>query len=102
MTYIPHSPKERDEMLKTIGVEKLEDLFLSIPAAHRYPDLDLPPALTEMEAAAELAEIALAGGQRSSESRALRYPRRQPPGAAAGTGPLHAPRRGESRESDGR
>ena len=60
MTYIPHSPKERDEMLKTIGVEKLEDLFGAIPAKHRYPDLDLPPALTEMEAAAELAEIAMA------------------------------------------
>ena len=60
MTYIPHSPKERDEMLATIGVEKLEDLFQAIPAAHRYPDLDLPPALTEMEAAAELSEIALA------------------------------------------
>ena len=60
MTYIPHSPKERDEMLATIGVESLEDLFKAIPAVHRYPDLDLPPALTEMEAAAELSEIALA------------------------------------------
>lgn len=60
MTFIPHSPKERDEMLATIGIEKLEDLFQAIPAAHRYPDLDLPPALSEMEAAAELSEIALA------------------------------------------
>ena len=60
MTYIPHSPKERDEMLATIGVEKMEDLFKAIPAAHRYPDLDLPPALTEMEVAAELSEIAQA------------------------------------------
>ena len=60
MTYIPHSPKERDEMLATIGVEKLEDLFKAIPVAHRYPDLDLPPALSEMEAATELSEISLA------------------------------------------
>ena len=60
MTYIPHSPKERDEMLETIGVEKLSDLFHAIPAAHRYPDLDLPPALTEMEAAVELGELAQA------------------------------------------
>ena len=30
MTYIPHSPKERDEMLATIGVKKLEDLFNAI------------------------------------------------------------------------
>ena len=58
MTYIPHSPKERDAMLATIGVESLEDLFKDIPAKHRFPKLDLPPALTEMEAAAELAELA--------------------------------------------
>ena len=58
MTYIPHSPKERDAMLATIGVKTLEDLFKDIPAKHRFPKLDLPPALTEMEAAAELAELA--------------------------------------------
>jgi len=58
MTYIPHSPKERDVMLATIGVKSLEDLFKDIPAKHRFPKLDLPPALTEMEAAAELAELA--------------------------------------------
>jgi len=58
MTYIPISPKERDAMLKTIGVKSLDDLFEAIPAKHRFPQLDLPPALTEMEAAAELADIA--------------------------------------------
>jgi glycine dehydrogenase subunit 1 len=58
MTYIPISPNERDAMLKTIGVKSLDDLFESIPAKHRFPELDLPPALTEMEAAAELQELA--------------------------------------------
>jgi glycine dehydrogenase subunit 1 len=58
MTYIPISPNERDAMLKTIGVKTLDDLFESIPARHRFPELDLPPALTEMEAAAELQELA--------------------------------------------
>jgi glycine dehydrogenase subunit 1 len=57
MTYIPHSPKERDAMLAAIGVKSLEDLFNDIPATHRYPKLDLPPALTEMEAAAELGAL---------------------------------------------
>jgi glycine dehydrogenase subunit 1 len=57
MTYIPHSPTERDAMLDTIGVKSLEDLFKDIPAEHRFPKLDLPPALTEMEVAAELGEI---------------------------------------------
>lgn len=58
MTYIPHSPKERDAMLATIGIKSLKDLFKDIPAKYRFPDLDLPPALTEMEAAAELAGYA--------------------------------------------
>src|SRR3989304_3222060 len=48
MTYIPHSPQERDAMLATIGVKKLEDLFNDVPAKHRFPILDLPPALTEI------------------------------------------------------
>jgi glycine dehydrogenase subunit 1 len=60
MTYIPHSPKERDAMLSTIGVKKLEDLFKDVPARHRYPELDLPPALSEMEAAAELGGLSIA------------------------------------------
>jgi len=59
MTFIPHSPKERDEMLAAIGVKSLEDLFKDIPARHRFPKLDLPPALTEMEAAAELGELSI-------------------------------------------
>jgi glycine dehydrogenase subunit 1 len=60
MTYIPISPIERDAMLTTVGVKKLEDLFESVPARHRFPELDLPPALTEMEAAAELSGLAAA------------------------------------------
>lgn len=58
MTYIPISPKERDAMLGTIGAKTLDDLFRDVPATHRFPKLDLPPALTEMEAAAELDNIA--------------------------------------------
>ena len=60
MTYIPISPIERDAMLKTIGVKKLSDLFDAVPEKHRFPNLDLPPAITEMEAAAELGELAQA------------------------------------------
>ena len=60
MTYIPISPKERDAMLATIGVKTLDDLFMDVPARHRFPRLNLPPALTEMEAATRLADIAAA------------------------------------------
>ena len=58
MTYIPISPKERDDMLATIGVKALDDLFEDVPARHRFPELDLPPALTEMEALLQLSDIA--------------------------------------------
>jgi len=60
MTYIPHSPGERDAMLKTIGVKSLKELFDAVPEKHRFPTLDLPPAVTEMEIAEEMAELASA------------------------------------------
>src|SRR5215207_6619246 len=60
MTYIPISPKERDAMLETIGVKSLDDLFEDVPAKYRFPKLDLPPALTEMEAMQELSSLAQA------------------------------------------
>jgi glycine cleavage system P protein (glycine dehydrogenase) subunit 1 len=58
MTYIPISPKERDAMLGTIGVKSLDDLFEAVPAKHRFPNLNLPAALTEMEALDELSGLA--------------------------------------------
>ena len=58
MTYIPHSPNERDAMLETIGVKSLDALFEAIPEKYRFPKLNLPAALTEMEAAALLEELA--------------------------------------------
>ena len=58
--YFPHTDAERDAMLKTIGVKTLEDLFQDVPMAHRFPELNLPPALSEMEALAELQTLAFA------------------------------------------
>ena len=58
MTYIPISPNEREAMLTTVGVKSLDDLFDAVPKKHRFPELDLPPALTEMEAASLLSELA--------------------------------------------
>ena len=60
MTYIPISPKERDAMLETIGVKSLDDLFEAVPEKHRFPTLNLPPALAEMEAMNELSGLAQA------------------------------------------
>ncbi len=58
MNYIPHTDFERREMLDTIGVNKLDDLFDAVPAKYRFPELNLPEALTEMEAFWELQSLA--------------------------------------------
>ena len=54
MSYVPHTDADRAEMLAAIGVERLEDLFLDVPEACRFPELRLPEPLSEMEIMAEL------------------------------------------------
>jgi glycine dehydrogenase subunit 1 len=56
--YFPHTDAERGEMLKVIGAASLEELFQVVPADHRFPDLNLPPAMTEMEILEELQTLA--------------------------------------------
>jgi glycine dehydrogenase subunit 1 len=58
--FIPHTDAEREEMLRMIGVKHLEDLFQDVPAATRFPKLNLPPALTEMEIMADMQDLASA------------------------------------------
>jgi glycine dehydrogenase subunit 1 len=57
MSYVPHTNADRAEMLAAIGVEHIEDLFHDVPAAYRFPELDLPEPLSEMEILAELEAI---------------------------------------------
>ena len=54
MTYIPHTDVERQQMLAAIGVTTIEDLFEAVPSTHRFPKLDLPAGVSEMEIAAEM------------------------------------------------
>jgi glycine dehydrogenase subunit 1 len=54
MDYIPNTDADRAEMLKTVGVTSVADLFHDVPEKFRFPTLDLAPALTEMEMLAEL------------------------------------------------
>jgi len=56
--FIPHTDADREAMLRTIGVKKLEELFQDVPAAQRFPELNLPDAVTEMEIMAEMDAIA--------------------------------------------
>ncbi|HWV22583.1 MAG TPA: aminomethyl-transferring glycine dehydrogenase subunit GcvPA, partial [Thermomicrobiales bacterium] len=58
MTFNPHTPEDRKEMLATIGIDSIDDLFTAVPEQVRFPKLDLPPKLTEMEAAERLQELA--------------------------------------------
>lgn len=55
--FIPHTPSETREMLDTIGVSSLKDLFKDVPVKFRFPSLNLPPAMTEMEIMVELQSL---------------------------------------------
>ncbi len=59
MRYIALTDADREEMLATVGVESVEELFRDIPAGVRLGrPLDLEPALAEQEIAAHLDELA--------------------------------------------
>ncbi len=58
--FIPHTPSETREMLDAVGIPSVEHLFKDVPAKFRFPKLDLPPAMTEMEILAELQNLASA------------------------------------------
>lgn len=57
--FIPHTDAERKEMLRSIGVSSMEDLFNAIPPAYRFPELNLPEALTEIEVMDQLRGLSM-------------------------------------------
>ena len=58
--FIPHTDQETREMLEAVGVKDIKALFKDIPEKFRFPNLTLPPAMTEMEIMAEMQNIAQA------------------------------------------
>lgn len=56
--FIQLSDADRAAMLRSIGISSVDELFADVPADVRYPDLDLPPALSELEAARHLTALA--------------------------------------------
>ncbi len=58
MTFNPHTHQDRAEMMQAIGISEFDELVGAIPKSVRYPKLDLPRLLTEMEAAARLSDLA--------------------------------------------
>ena len=50
MPFIPHTDVEIQEMLATLGVHSIDDLFDEIPSHLKIaPSTAIPPGLTEME-----------------------------------------------------
>ncbi|MBI4352003.1 MAG: aminomethyl-transferring glycine dehydrogenase subunit GcvPA [Elusimicrobia bacterium] len=57
--YIPHTRKDKEEMLKAIGASSFEDLVKQVPSKFLRPGFDLPgESLDEAQAAAKLAALA--------------------------------------------
>lgn len=60
--FTPHTSSERAEMLRAVGVKKVEELFQAVPEKYRFPKLDLPPRKTEMEINVELNDLSSGNG----------------------------------------
>jgi len=58
MSYVPHTDRERADMLAAIGVARMEDLFADVAAELRFPKLDLPPPASEPELARAMRALA--------------------------------------------
>lgn len=59
MNYFPHTPADIDAMLKTIGVDRIEDLFAEIPEQLKLAhELDIPTAKSESEVRHIIGEMA--------------------------------------------
>jgi glycine dehydrogenase subunit 1 len=56
--YCPHTPEEIAEMLSTIGVASVEELFAPIPAELRATTFNLPPGMSEFETFSRMQAIA--------------------------------------------
>ncbi len=58
MPYIPHTEEETRQMLDTVGVSFIEELFADIPAGLRPKSFDLPSGLSEMQVMQHMEHLA--------------------------------------------
>ncbi|MBU2574075.1 MAG: aminomethyl-transferring glycine dehydrogenase subunit GcvPA [Elusimicrobia bacterium] len=57
--FIPNTLKDREEMLKTIGVSSIKDLLRQVPGKYLYPAFDLPEtSLDEQQTARRMKTLA--------------------------------------------
>lgn len=57
MGYIPLTDADREEMLLSVGVASIGDLFADVPEKLRYPEIPLPSSLSEMQVQRTLRQI---------------------------------------------
>ena len=58
MTFNPHTVSDRSAMLEATDAVSVAEFFTPVPEGIRFPTLDLPPALSEMEATDQLTALA--------------------------------------------
>ncbi|MEN9936091.1 MAG: hypothetical protein RLZZ387_2670 [Chloroflexota bacterium] len=66
--YIPITDADRTEMLRTIGVGRVEELFAAVPDEVRFPRLDLPRPMSEIELRRELGRLSGSNANAGSHS----------------------------------
>ena len=60
MVYGPHTPETRAQMLASLGLDSVDQLFDDIPAPVRADGLELPAPLSELDLSRELSALAAA------------------------------------------
>ncbi|HEX4988960.1 MAG TPA: glycine dehydrogenase, partial [Candidatus Binatia bacterium] len=59
MRYTPHTPSDQEQMLRTIGIDSIEQLYQHIPETLRNrAKIELPGGLTELAVRRRLAALA--------------------------------------------
>ena len=64
--YIPASDQERQEMLESMGLSSIDQLYAAVPAQMRVKELNLPAGLSELEVRQVMEEMAQKNTQFSS------------------------------------
>jgi len=54
MVYTPNTEAQREEMLASMGLRSVSDLYKEVPSAVLDPKIELPKALSEPELVAEM------------------------------------------------
>ncbi len=54
MGYVANTNADKRAMLESIGVNSIADLFTDVPEEHRFPELPLPPPLSELDVSREI------------------------------------------------